>query len=115
MQILVIDSDFLLCRAVARMLADEGHEVITAPTSARGMILFRQKQPQIVIVDLLTEGIETILALRRDDADVKIIAASAYDTEMLETARLIGADETIAKPFRAHDLVDRVRSVAVNA
>jgi two-component system, chemotaxis family, chemotaxis protein CheY len=58
------------------------------------------------------EGLETILTLRRDDIPVKIIAMSGTDVEMLEIARLIGADAVIEKPFRAHELLNRVRALA---
>lgn len=57
------------------------------------------------------ESFETILMLRRDANRVKIIAISGADMEMLETARLIGADDLLEKPFRAHDLVNRVRAL----
>ena len=54
---------------------------------------------------------ETIMALRRVGTPVKIIAISGRDAEMLEMARLIGADDAIQKPFRAHELVSRVQAL----
>jgi DNA-binding response OmpR family regulator len=69
----------------------------------------------MVITDIFMpgqEGIETIFRLRRDDNPVKIIAISGTDAEMLDTARLIGADDILEKPFRAQELVSRVRALA---
>ncbi len=115
MKILVIDDDVLLRRAVALTLVADGHDVVTAPDGVRGIELFRREQPDIVITDIVMprqEGIETIMALRRTGIPVKIIAISGYDSEMLETARLIGADDAIVKPFRVHELVSRVHALA---
>jgi CheY-like chemotaxis protein len=114
MKILVIDDDLLLLRAIARILASDGHEVLTASDGSRGMMLFQQQRPELVITDIVMpeqEGIETILTLRREDDPVKIIAMSGRDVEMLETARLIGADDIIEKPFRAADLLARISAV----
>lgn len=104
MKILVIDDDLLLLRTITRILVADGHEVLTASESERGMTLFRQKNPELVITDIVMpkqEGLETILTLRRDDSPVKIIAMSGTDAEMLDIAALIGADAVIEKPFRA--------------
>jgi DNA-binding response OmpR family regulator len=114
MKILVIDDDVLLLRVMSRILTNDGHEVRGATDGERAMVIYREMQPELVITDIVMpgqEGMETILTLRRDDNPVKIIAISGTDAEMLETARLIGADDVIEKPFRAHELIDRVRAL----
>jgi two-component system, chemotaxis family, chemotaxis protein CheY len=115
MKILVIDDDVLLLRLIARTLTGAGHDVMTATEGERGMAIYRQQRSELVITDIVMpnqEGIETILTLRRDENPVKIIAMSGGDPEMLDTARLIGADDTIEKPFRPEELIDRVRALA---
>jgi two-component system response regulator MtrA len=114
MKILVIDDDVLLLRVMSRILVNDGHEVRSATDGERAMAIYRDMQPELVITDIVMpgqEGMETILTLRRDDNPVKIIAISGTDAEMLETARLIGADDVIEKPFRAHELISRVRAL----
>src|ERR1700723_2956166 len=114
MKILVIDDDLLLLRMMSRILVADGHEVLTASEGERAMAIYRDTQPDLVITDIVMpgqEGMETILTLRRDDNPVKIIAISGSDAEMLDTARLIGADDIIQKPFRAHELVSCVRAL----
>lgn len=118
MKILVIDDDVMLLRTIARMLVADGHDVFTAAEGERGMAVYREQRPELVITDIVMpnqEGLETILTLRRDDNPVKIIAISGTDAEMLETARLIGADDIIEKPFRAHELVSRVRALGTTS
>jgi DNA-binding response OmpR family regulator len=115
MKILVIDDDLLLLRMILRILAAEGHEVLTASEGSRGMAIYHRENPDLVITDIVMperEGLETILALRRHDTQVKIIAMSGTDTEMLDVAWLIGADAVIEKPFRPHELLDRIRALS---
>ena len=114
MKILVIDDDLLLLRTIARILEADGHEVHTASEGVRGMALYQRESPEIVITDIVMpeqEGLETILTLRRDENRVKIIAMSGSDAELLDVARLIGADSIIEKPFRPQDLLARVRAL----
>ena len=114
MKILIIDDDLLLLRTMSRILAGDGHAVFTASDGERAMVMYRDKRPDLVITDIVMpgqEGIETILTLRRDENPVKIIAISGADAEMLDTARLIGADDIIEKPFRAQELIDHVRAL----
>ena len=114
MKILVIDDDLLLLRTISRMLAADGHEVLTASEGTRAMTIFHRDNPDLVITDIVMpgqEGLETILTLRRDDTPLKIIAMSGSDAELLDVARLIGADAVIEKPFRAEELLDRIRAL----
>jgi DNA-binding response OmpR family regulator len=118
MKILVIDDDVLMLRTITRILVADGYEVLTASEGERGMILFHQHNPEMVITDIVMpnqEGLETILTLRRDDTPLKILAMSGTDVHLLETARLIGADAIIEKPFRAQELLSCVRDLATAA
>jgi DNA-binding response OmpR family regulator len=72
----------------------------------------------MVITDMVMpeqQGCETIIELRRDAPEIKIIAISGggrySGPELLDTARLLGADDAIEKPFRAEELLRRVREV----
>jgi DNA-binding response OmpR family regulator len=119
MKILVIDDDDQLRGTVAKMLRADEHEVIVAANGMRGMELFRKEKPALVVTDIIMpeqEGIETILALRRADPQVKIIAMSGGgrlgEISVLKMARLLGADDVIEKPFRAQELRDCVRALA---
>jgi DNA-binding response OmpR family regulator len=118
MKILVIDDDDAVRRMIERILRSDGHEVLTAEDGKRGMVQFRKEKPQVVVTDIIMpeqEGIETIVALRRDNPTVKIIAISGGacvgELDVLKMAHLLGADEVIHKPFRAQDLLTRIRSL----
>jgi DNA-binding response OmpR family regulator len=115
MKILVIDDDDLVRRTVAKILRSDGHEVVCAGDGIAGMRVFREQAPELVVTDIIMperEGIETILAIRRENPKVKIIAISGGgqfgEVEVLKMAQLLGADDVIAKPFRAEELLSRI-------
>ena len=65
-----------------------------------------------------SEGLETILNLRREFLAVKIVAMSrraAGDTDYLAFARKLGVRRTLSKPFHQAQLVDAVRGALADA
>jgi two-component system, chemotaxis family, chemotaxis protein CheY len=121
MKILVIDDDDRIRRMVAKVLGADGHQVTCAADGAAGVAVFRQENPDAVVTDIIMpeqEGIETIVTIRRERPDTKIIAISGGgrlgDIELLRMARLLGADDVIPKPFRAHELRRRVRALGAS-
>jgi DNA-binding response OmpR family regulator len=118
MKILIIDDDEVMRRTVCKILRAAGHEVAAAGDGRRGMALFQAERPQIVVTDIIMpeqEGIETIVAMRRDDPSIRIIAISGGGCvgglDVLKMAQLLGADDVIEKPFRAQELLARVRAL----
>ena len=72
----------------------------------------------LVITDLIMpekEGLETIMALRRQSPTTKIIAMSGggrnSGKDYLAIARLLGAQRTLAKPFSNAELLAAVADV----
>jgi DNA-binding NtrC family response regulator len=108
-EILVIDDDRQMRRLLARILKGAGHTIYEAENGRVGMELFRQQRPPLVISDILmpdTEGIETILSLRRDNPDLRIIAISGgSDPLYLDMATKLGASGSLQKPFSPDELL----------
>jgi DNA-binding response OmpR family regulator len=118
MKILVIDDDDRIRRMVVKVLSADGHQVACAEDGAAGLAMFRQEKPDAVVTDIIMperEGIETIVSIRKERPETKIIAISGGgrlgDIELLRMALLLGADDVIPKPFRAEDLRRRVRAL----
>jgi CheY-like chemotaxis protein len=79
--IVVVDDEFLLASLLANLLADEGHEVVTAAHGRAALQLIRDRKPALVITDFmmpLMTGLELAQALRADAdlADLPIILVS---------------------------------------
>jgi len=78
-RILVIDDDIQILEMLGQTLEREGYEVVDALDGKEGMRLYREAPTDLVITDIVMpekEGVETIMELKRDFPDVKIIAMS---------------------------------------
>jgi len=113
--ILVVDDDEQVLDVVSEMLRMDGHEVVTAGNGGEALNKFRCADYDLVITDLIMpdmEGLETITELRAQKEAIPIIAMSGGGRvgpmDYLETARFIGAAETLAKPFTRNELVQAV-------
>ncbi|MEW6349019.1 MAG: response regulator [Thermodesulfobacteriota bacterium] len=115
-RILVIDDDDQVRSMLRQTLEKDGHEVVEAPDGKAGLRLFQQSPPDLVITDIIMPeigGIDTILALRAESPNLKIIAISGggpgRESEVcLDFAERIGALKTLEKPIRQQALLDAV-------
>lgn len=117
-QILVIDDDDQV-RTLFRMILERaGYQVEEAADGRSGARKFRENPADLIITDIIMpeqEGIQTILELRRDFPDVKIIAISGGGTTpsgtYLDLANRLGARRTFSKPIKRQQLLDAVEQV----
>jgi DNA-binding response OmpR family regulator len=112
-RILVIDDDPDIRRLLRLALEDAGYDVREAQEGEAGLAIARQARCALAIVDLFMpgkEGLETILALRREMPQIKLIAMSggSGQTDMLATAKAFGADQTIHKPYELDSLLTSI-------
>jgi CheY-like chemotaxis protein len=116
--ILVIDDEAAHRRVVLAALAGQNHTLIEAANGVDGVDLARKHKPDLAIVDILMpekEGIETMSDIREMAPATKFIAMSGGGISRsrlpLDMAKALGADATLAKPFRAAELTDTVARV----
>ena len=112
-RILVIDDDPAMRGSMRRILERDGHDLREAGDRAEGLRLFRAEPADVVVTDVLMpgkEGMETIVELREEAPDVRILVVSGGGTMLgestLSDAQALGADASLAKPFT----VDQLRS-----
>jgi two-component system, chemotaxis family, chemotaxis protein CheY len=113
--VLVIDDDPAMCMIVQQVLERRGYEVSTASDGQSGLSRFAELNPDLVIVDILMpgkEGITTILEMRETQPEARILAMTGGGSfaagDILRIAELIGADNSLKKPFAPADLVATV-------
>ncbi len=116
--ILVVDDDETFRRLLCQTLLCLGHEILAAAEGCEALKLHRQHTIDLVITDLIMpekEGLETILELRRLQPNLKIIAMSGggriLRVDCLQFARNLGANRTLAKPFKAQEVIEAVTSL----
>ncbi len=115
-QVLVVEDNPEMRRLLARLLSQECH-VRTAISGNEALQQIRDDPPDLVLADIMMEGlsgIELCKAIKDDDAirgiPVILVTALADQDDRISGLEL-GADDYLAKPFRARELVARVRSL----
>jgi DNA-binding response OmpR family regulator len=114
--VLVIDDDPVVCAVVAGVLEGDGYSVTSAGDAQTGISRYGELNPDLVIVDILMpgkEGMATILELREADLDARILAMTGGGnfaaSDVLRIAELLGADNSLKKPFEPAMLLATVR------
>lgn len=117
-KILLIDDDAAFRMLVSLWLTRAGHDVVVSGNGRHGTQLAGEQAFDMVVTDIVMpdqEGIETIMAMRRNGLTLPILAMSGGgtldNTFYLRSAQVLGANDTIAKPFTATDLLDKVTSL----
>jgi DNA-binding response OmpR family regulator len=114
-RILIIDDDVQILKMLRKMLEHEGYEVVDATDGNKGIRIYREDHTDLVITDIIMpekEGIETIVDLRREFPEVKIIAMSGGGhgkaESYLHMAKVLGAMRTLSKPFGKEELLEAI-------
>jgi two-component system, OmpR family, KDP operon response regulator KdpE len=111
-QILVIDDEQQILRALRTILGQQDYRVAGTGTGEQGLAMATALQPDIVILDLGLPDISGVEVCRRlrEWTDLPVIILSAHDNEAEKVAALdAGADDYLTKPFGVDELLARVR------
>jgi two-component system KDP operon response regulator KdpE len=113
-QLLLVEDDAEIRRALIRALTGLGHIVSSATTAMHGLQQVLSERPDLVVLDLGLPDVDGREALRmlRSVSNVPVIVATARDDESTMIDALDwGADDYLVKPFGAAQLDARVRAV----
>jgi CheY-like chemotaxis protein len=104
--ILIVDDDPTIQLIAGELLRADGHDVVNAGDGVEALKALVTIPADLVVLDMLMpnmDGLETIIEMRRSHPGVKILAISSGGPmgpdDLLRTARLFGADDTMAKPL----------------
>ena len=116
--ILVIDDEVQIRDVLRTVLERVGYEVTEAGDGNEGLQIYAEGGIDLVVTDIIMPekgGIDTIMDLRRDFPDVKVIAISGGgmcgDVSYLDMALGVGADRAIGKPFVLDDFLESVEDL----
>jgi DNA-binding response OmpR family regulator len=113
-KILVVDDEPNIREVVSLYLRRDGHSVISAADGEEALRLYRQSQPDLVVLDLMLPKVSGLEVCRRIQADerVPVVMLTARGEEEDRIVGLgIGADDYVVKPFSPRELAARVEAV----
>ncbi len=116
-RILIVDDDPDIVLMVGTRLKAHSYEIISAIDGQTGYDMAQKEKPDLIILDLMLpkmDGYKVCALLKRDYRYAKIpilmFTAKAQQEDM-KLAEEMGADAFMAKPFRAEDLLAKIREL----
>ncbi|GAA1990157.1 response regulator transcription factor [Catenulispora subtropica] len=113
-QLLLVEDDPTIRRALLRALGDRGHAVDSVGTATEALRLVVDSRPDLVVLDLGLPDIGgyEVLRMMRAVSRVPVVVATAQDDEQQIIQVLdAGADDYVVKPFSPGHLDARIRAV----
>ncbi len=111
--VLIVEDDPAIESLISLGLRYEDYNVISTDNGLKGMQLFEEHQPDLVILDWLLPGMDGLKLCRmiRSRSDVPIIMITARDAVRDRVSGLeTGADDYIVKPFHIDELIARIHA-----
>ncbi len=111
--ILVVDDDREIVRAIALNLESEGYTVFKAYDGLEALDLAMTKEIHLVIIDVMMpklDGLSAIMKIReRKNLPIIVLSAKSENSDKV-IGLSMGADDYITKPFNPMELTARVKS-----
>jgi DNA-binding response OmpR family regulator len=115
--VLSIEDDAAMGQFLRAVFTVQGFAFDLANDGRLGLSLARQRRPDLVILDLLMpykDGFEVLRELKQDPVTrpipVIVLSSSSREEDMVKALNG-GAEDFVTKPFRARELMARVRKV----
>jgi DNA-binding response OmpR family regulator len=118
--ILVIEDDDIMLKAIRNILRKDGHEVVTAKDGKEAFEKLDEEEYDVVITDLMmpyANGLEVVSRLRSNPLKRHvgiIVCSSVGNEETITEAFRLGADDYLKKPIMAGELMIRIRKLLAN-
>src|SRR3989338_1217841 len=116
-RVLLVDDEPSIVKMVGKRLEVEGFDVVVALDGQEGLTKAQTEQPDLIILDLMLpklNGYEVCTMLKQDTRYQKIpimmFTAKAQDKDE-KLGMECGANGYVRKPFRAQELLEKIRSL----
>ncbi len=112
-RILIVEDEPSVADLIEAVLKEEGYTVAVARDGAQGLMLARDWNPDLILMDVMLPGVDGGTAIRLlkaepGTADIPIVAMSAGRILRTHTGELDDADGALAKPFDIDALLAQV-------
>src|SRR5437763_308769 len=114
-RILIVEDSAEVIALLERSLGEQGYEVSAVMDGEAGLVLALDQAPDLVILDLGLpgrDGLQVTAELRRRGVTAPVLMLTARGAVADRISGLeAGADDYLAKPFDAEELIARVRAL----
>ncbi len=113
-KILVVDDETNICELLKLYLEKEGYEVYTANNGADAVTLFKEIDPDLMLLDIMLpvlDGWQVCREIRKFSEKPIIMLTAKAETFDKVLGFELGADDYVVKPFDAKEVMARVKAV----
>jgi len=117
-KIVIIEDDQIIRESLKEILEMNSFQVLAIDSGIDLMKKITKFRPDVLITDIIMpdkDGIEIIIEAKKTLTDIKLIAISGggrIDSESyLNTAKYLGADATLKKPFTHEQMISVIKSL----
>lgn len=116
--VLIVDDDDQIRRLMRATMEQAGYHVSEGRNGREGLLRYRTTPADVVVMDILMpekDGLESIIELRQEFPDAKVIAITGGSAKMnvpdfLDVAKVLGANRTLHKPFSMAEFLAAVEA-----
>ena len=120
-RILVVEDSPIEAHQLVNLLAEHGHQVLTAATGSEGLEIARTEQPDVILMDVVLPGINGFQATRQitrapqtKHIPVIIVSSKTQPADIVWGERQ-GAKGYLTKPVAPKQLISAVNGVLPQA
>ncbi len=116
-KILIVDDEEDILELVKFNLTKEGYKTMLATTGEQALDIARNKQIDLIILDLMLPGIDglEVTKIIRNDPELQtipiVMLTAKGDESDIITGLELGANDYMSKPFSPKELIARIRSI----
>jgi DNA-binding response OmpR family regulator len=116
-RILLIDDHQTVFHLLEAIIRGKGHRLLYAESGQQGIVMARQEQPDLVLLDAMMPDIDGFricqyLKENLDTRDIPVLFLVARGAEGdLEVGRKAGADGFMTKPFLAKEVLSQIEQL----
>ena len=113
--ILIVEDDAHIRLGLCEALRSESYEVTDCCSGSEALPLFKQRKPDLVVLDIMLpgkSGYDLCREIRASKSRIPILMLSAKGQEIDKVVGLeLGADDYVTKPFSLRELLARVHAL----
>jgi DNA-binding response OmpR family regulator len=120
-KILIVDDDSDLVQSLSAALSQKGHDAVSAPDGAQGLLAVKEENPDLVVLDVMMEtgdkGFDVARDIRKDEnhkntpilmlTGLEAVTGMSFKNEAGDKEWL-PVDDYVEKPVSPDDLVARI-------
>ena len=112
-KILIVEDNQGTNKAICEYMKEAGHTLFSAFTGSEALKIFREKELDIIVLDIMLPEMSGIVVLHeiRKISNIPVIMLTALDDEYTQSNSFDEmADDYITKPFAIEELLARIRT-----